>query len=496
MLRSTYDVIIIGTDLPALIFGALAAKRGYRVLVLGHGGKENIYEVEGYRFVRRPHFLFGFADSTPIREVFRELALAPEMRSHPRPFSPTCSVILPDARIEVTHLKGVLEQELAREFPDRFHAFQDLLRRLPEVETPIESFLAQSKVIPPSTIREWFAYRRLRKVLAPLAAFEWPDTLASDPRARAFLAAPIAAMSGLQDAFTRALPAVRLSNHLLRGLYQVEWGLDALKALFLDRIRNNSGDVRLGDFVDMLVLKRGRVQEVEVRARDEALGVGVLVAGTRLSTCLDLIPEGDAKRRYHARVDRVKPTHYLVTVNIGSDREMIPEGMAQTAFLIADPNRPLEAENFLILQVDPAMEPADQADPARTTLAVSGLLPLDRFTGAVAPIQSFCEAMLKTLRTFMPFLDEHRAIVSPSAVGVDPKTGEPVVDRAGLQAVYANTVPRGLDLMTWPIHTAYKNLLFLGDDAAGSLGFEGAFIAAVMATEHLKRRLSLKNVMS
>ncbi len=496
MPRSSYDVVIVGTDLPALVFGALAAKKGYRVLVLGHGGKENVYEVEGYHCVRQPHLLFGFPDSSPIREAFRELALAPEMRNLPRPLSPTCSLVLPDARIEVSHMKGVLEDEVAREFPGGLDAFRDLARRLPEAEGLIEPALAQGPPLPPGGLREYFAYRRLAKALAPVAHLDVLGEFGADPRTRAFLAAPVAALSGLHDPVSHPVPFVRLANHLLRGLYFVEWGLDALKALFLDRIRNNSGDVRLGDFVDMLVVRRGRIHEVEVRARDEAIGVGLLVAGTRLRDCLDLIPEGQAKRRYHARVDRVRPSHFLVTVNIGANRELIPEGMARTAFLVADPSAPLEGENLLVLQVDPAMEPVDAVDPVRATLAVSAFLPASRLDGKVPSLQAFHEAMLRTLRSFLPFLDEHRAVVSPAAVGIDPRTGEPVVDRAGLKAVYSETVPRSLDLLTWPLRTGYKNLLFLGEDAMGPLGFEGAFWVAFMAMERLKRLIQLKNVMT
>ncbi len=496
MPRSSYDVVIVGTDLPALVFGALAAKKGYRVLVLGHGGKENVYEVEGYHFVRQPHLLFGFPDSTPIREVFRELALAPEMRNLPRPLSPTCSVVLPDARLEVSHMKGVLEDEVAREFPGRLQAFRDLVRHLPEAEALIESTLAQSPALPPGGLREYLTYRRHAKVLAPLARLDPLGEFGTDPRARAFLAAPVAALSGLLDPLSHPIPFVRLANHLLRGLYIVEWGLDALKALFLDRIRNNSGDVRLGDSVDTLLIRRGRVYEVEVRARDEAIGVGLLVAGTRLRDCLDLIPEGQAKRRYHARVDRMTPSHYLVTVNIGARREVVPEGMARTAFVISDPAAPFEGQNFLVLQVDPAMEPVDAVDPERTTLAVSAFLPAARFDGTVTSLQAFHEGMLGTLRTFLPFLDHHRAVLSPAAIGIDPRTGQPVVDRAGLKAIYPETLPRSLDLMTWPLRTGYKNLLFLGEDAMGPLGFEGAFFAAFMAFPRLQKLIQLKNVMT
>jgi len=498
MLKGTYDVVIAGTDLPALIFGALAAKKGYRVLVLGHGGKENAYEVDGFRFVRRPNLLFGFGDSNPIREVFRELALAPEMRNLPRPMSPSCHLVLPDARIEITHIRDILAHELDREFPGRLSGFRDFTDRLAEIEKALEPVLRDTPTLPPENIREFLAFRRHRKGLLPLLGGNDADALApfeDAPRLRALLAAPIAAMSGVSNPWETPLPFIRLANHLLRGLYHVEWGDDALKALFLARIRSNSGDVRTGDRVDMLLVSRGRIREVEIQARDESVGTGMLVAGSDLGALLDLIPSTHARRRYRARIAARKPSHYGVTLNIGTHRSVVPEGMAQVAFLVQDPGAPLEGTNLLTLQVDPAMEPIEARDPDRVVLSVTGWLPADRFDGTAEPLQEFGDRMLDGVRRLLPFLDTHPMTRSLSAVETSPKTGLPIVDPAGLQPVYPRTQPRSLDLQTWPVRTAYANLLNLGDCAAGPLGFEGAFVSAFMAFNVLRARIPLKSVM-
>ena len=499
MLRSSYDVVIVGTDLPALVFGALAAKKGYRVLVLGHGGKDNVYEVEGHRFIRRPNLMWGFADSTPIREVFRELALAPEMRNLPRPQQPTCSLVLPDARLEVSHMKGILEEEVGREYPGKVEGFREFVRSLAEAEQSTEALLRDTPVLPPGTIREFFTYRKYRKDVERFLATPGSDALApfaDDPRLAAFFAAPLAAMSGLSEPWRRPLPFIRLANHLLRGLFFVEWGLDALKSLFLERIRANSGDVRPGEHVDMLVVRGGKVREVEVRARDEAIGVGMLVVGTELMPVLDMIPDANAKRRYHARVAKVQPSHRMVTLNIGARRGIIPEGMAQTAFVVGDPTKPLEGANLLVIQSDPAMEPAESLDPERTTLSVSGLMPEARFHGKASEIEAFTHELLDAARKLMPFIDQHMTTLSTAAIGTNPKTGEPMVDPTGLVPVYPDALKRSLDLGAWPARTAYGNMLYLGDAGCGALGFEGAFVSAFMGFEILKKKIQLKSVMT
>ena len=495
MLKSSYHVAIAGTDLPGLILGALAAKNGYRVLVLGHGGKDNVYDVEGYRFVRRPNLLWGFDDSHPIREVFRELALGPEMRNRPKTMTPTCSVVMPNARLEVSHMKGILEQEVLREFPDRRDEFMEFLRRAAEAEACIEPLLKDCPNVPPGTLREWWQWRKYRKAVSPLLSDGSSDAMApfaDTPALAAFLSAPVTAMAGITEPRRHPLAFIRLLNHLLRGLYHVDWGMDALKSLFVEKIRGNSGDVRLADHVDTLLVRHGRVREIEVRARDESLGVGVMVAATDLAPLLDLIPQGSARRRYRQRVDAIEPSHWLVTLNVGAKREVIPEGMARTAFVVNDPNRPLEGSNFLIVQQDPAMEPEDVEDPERTTISVSGLFPAVRFSGKPSEIETFSHELLAGLRGLMPFVDRHMTAISCSAIGTNPKTGQPEVDRAGLVPIYPDPVRRGLDLITWPVRTGYNNLLFLGDAASGALGFEGAFMSAFMALSLLKKKVQLK----
>ncbi|NOZ01233.1 MAG: hypothetical protein GXP54_05010, partial [Deltaproteobacteria bacterium] len=222
---------------------------------------------------------------------------------------------------------------------------------------------------------------------------------------------------------------------------------------------------------------------------------GVLVVGGRLVDALDLIPETQAKRRYHARVESIQPSHYLTTLNIGANREVIPEGMARTGFVVGNPNRPLEGGNYLVVQTDPAMEPVEGMDPERASISVSAYLPADRLDGKAATIERFNNEMLEALRRVMPFIDRHSRIVSSAALTTHPKTGEPIIDMAGLHPVFDTPVSRTMDLVTWPVRTAYKNVLFLGEDASGPLGFEGAFLSAFMAFDVLKRLIQLKNVM-
>ncbi len=494
-LKSSYDVVIVGNDLPALIFGALAAKNGYRVLLLGHGGKPNTYEADGFRFVRRPNLLYGFSESPAIREVFRELALLPEMRNMPRPMDPVCSVVLPQRRIEISHARGILEEELAREFPGQVDRFMSFFDRQAEAEKSLEPFQKDFPAIPPRGLVEFFRWNSVRKRL--VAAFGEGDAIdefASSPAARAFLCAPVSILNGTPDAWKYPVSFGRSTNHLLRGLYNVEWGLDSLKNLFLSRIEGNSGTVRMSEFADQILVRRGRVVEVDVRGRNEAVGTEMLVAGTSLPAMLDMLPEKAVGRRYRQRISESGPSHYLVTTGVGLARRGIPAGMARTAFLVNDPASPLDDTNLLVLQVDPAMEPPDAIDPERAVLSVSGMIPASRIDEGASVIESFSEAMLGRLTEFMPFLGRHMITTSISATRVSEKTGKTVVDPAGMVPLFRNALPGTLGLVTQPVRTPWRNFLNLCDGAVGTSGFEGAFTSAAMAFNIIRKVLPRKDV--
>ena len=70
-----------------------------------------------------------------------------------------------------------------------------------------------------------------------------------------------------------------------------------------------------------------------------------------------------------------------------------------------------------------------------------------------------------------------------------------MLERTGLIEIYHEIENRSIDLMTWPVRTAYKNMLNLANYTAGPLGFEGAFVAAQVAFSILSRQFELKRVM-
>ena len=94
---------------------------------------------------------------------------------------------------------------------------------------------------------------------------------------RAGLTALAALTSGFAPIDLNAVVQARAYDQARRGLYRLEGGLTALRALFLDRIGTSSGEVRDKLTPVDLVLKRGRVAGLRVRPRDETIGLDHLI---------------------------------------------------------------------------------------------------------------------------------------------------------------------------------------------------------------------------
>ena len=95
-----FDVIVLGRSIGALSAAALLARRGFTVLVVGHGERPPTYEVEG-RTLHRRSFTLLAATSPAFRRVLVELAQSQTWKRRVVPCSPMMQVLWPERRVDV-----------------------------------------------------------------------------------------------------------------------------------------------------------------------------------------------------------------------------------------------------------------------------------------------------------------------------------------------------------------------------------------------------------
>lgn len=490
MSDSYYDVCIVGTELTGLICAAMLAKKNYRVLVVGHGHTKNTYTEDGHHFIRRPWLFSGFETSSPIKKVFAELSLSLEMHNRPKPFDPFYQVVLPERRVSVVAKESLLVRELEREFPGQSDRLMNFYRAVHQQNSALTPILDSAITLPPQGFMETRAYNKLvgsalDDVSDPLQMFKPGDPF------RPFVLAPLMFSSGCHMSPYSTLQLVRAVTHLGRGLYHIQGGIDELKQVFIEKVKDNCGDFREKASVDRFVLKRGKIKEMVLRDRREVVGCDVVVCNTDVKRFFKLIPDEDQKQRFHLSIHELQPTHLLYTVNFALREEAIPECLGRHAFLVDDPNGKLEGSNLMLLSLDPA----DHREPGTRVLSASVRLPVRDVRPTLENVSKHDHAIAERVRRLVPFFDEHLLAQSSAWVAWDKRTRASYVDTNQWVPIYDRPLDNTLDASPIACRTAYKNLLVAGDHLFSGLGFEGAFLGSLNCVKLVNDLISKKTLL-
>lgn len=497
MTQAWYHIVVIGTDLAGLMYAALAARVGYRVAVIGQGGRANTYRSGGFVFTREPERFYGFSTSPAVGRVFSELSLGIEMKNRPRPIQPTLQLVLPDARVDIGGHRRHLERELDRELPGALDPLDAFDAWAAEATHASNDALVADVTHPPTGLRGRAAHRRVVADLADLVDPGAADPIAArlgHPALRALAGGAIAHLAGVRADALSPLCAARLWTHLRAGLFRVPGGLDGLKDVFIRKLREQSSDYRADATASELVLRRGRVVAVRLNDRHEAIGCDLVVGNTDPRQLLALVPRDQRHDAFHTAVATEPTGGWRCVLNLGVRPRVVPEGMGPEALVIGDPNARMSGANCLWV-ARPGFGKAPGAADARPgpgVLQVSAVLESRGAAPTLTGVQRLTEASLTQLRRVIPWLDDHLEAVDTPAIAIDPATGRPTLDPLELAPLMGRVAPQTLGASALVPTTAYKNILTCGDLLFSGLGFEGACLAALQTLIHTRQRVRIK----
>ena len=490
-----YHIAIAGTDLSGLILGALCAKKGYRVVVLGQGGRPVAYEHEGYSMRRRAPLLYGLG-SPAVRRVFEHLSMALELRNLPRLLDPGFQIVLPTGRVDMANDPRRLQAELERELPGQSAHIGAFFRRVSEIDARVEEVLELGLRLPPQGLRETFQFRRLVKRF-PFLDDEWAieDPLAEFGHAhpfRALINAPYRFCCDMLPARPYPATFVRVVDGLRKGIFDLDGGPDALPNLFLDIIRGG-GDVRPRAQVVQVEIRRGRASHVVLRDRRQTIGCDVLVCNTDPRRFFSLVPPEQRRDDYHRAINILQPVYHTFTASFVVEARAVPEAMARHVFAVADLRRPLEDDNLLHIS-------RDSSDVRRTgerqlrTLTASMRVPISAAMAGPVAAERMLDLMQTRLGAIVPFLDEllvarHTPWLRPQAGGAP---GAMEIDPDELAPAYGEALPHTLGTSPIATSTGYRNVLLGSNAAFCGFGSDGPYVAALQMMAQVDELVPMK----
>ena len=476
MTSNYYDVVVLGMELGPLTAGALLARRGFRVLVLGQGGASDEYSCLGFDFTHRP-FLLTSAHSPVFRRVFDELSLGQLFAQVAEIPSPCFQVILPDARIDVHEDHEKTEREIIRELNVPKDKVQEALKELGRTSGEIDKLFGADVVVPPESFFERREFSR-SQVQNPfhLAKDAGPFARQGTEKALQRFLEPVVRMETAGALSPAPLVSHRQMGAWLFGCMQIAGGRDGLRRLLCDRIIGHGGDVGPGQSVTEIIISRSKVIGVRMRGKEEPTGCRTVLSDLSPKELAPLVAPNLWSKRFAALVANAPEPVLGYGLNLGVDPKVVPSGLAKTAFVCFGDN--LGAD---LLRV----EIVEQHDKTKAAIHVSCIVPRGEEesigTGALR------DDILDRMRRLVPFLDNHLRMVHSPYDGFGPLdlTGEadgetppvPHPEEVPLWLLRRPSAGGALGVEGLPHRTGMKGLLLSGSQVVCGLSTEGEFIA-------------------
>ena len=481
MPSNTYDLVVIGDDLAALVCATLCARRGMRTLVLG--------DERPARYSLGPHKLpvepvsWPIGAGSPADRVLKELHGEMALRRKLREPKITGQLVAPDLRIDVgtDRLAGELERELGDDGEPWLARWQQAT----DVARQLDPLLTGEHAFPGVGFFERREVSRLAEAAAAAAEAWWRDAEAQPHVGlwRHLAAIALRHPSPPPAAVARALDTWRTGPPALRG------DGDAIRELLVEKLTTAGGEVRAGTVAEATV-SWSKITSLTLASGDE-LGCGQVVASRTAQQMAELLGKKGGKRLAEL-AERIKLVGYRYTLNIVVDVAGIPEHMAPTvAFVAAADKDPTGDAAFSIHLGESDDAGRVVATVAAVLAAPDGPLESDRLMSKCMALRA---GIWRRLGDVMPFFERHLVLAHSPFEAAPPQV-------PGGRGSY--DVPRNLPLAPPPIWqgaddellgataglgampyvTGLKNLTMTGDQILPSLGTEGAITAGWSAAK-------------
>jgi hypothetical protein len=476
-----FDVVVYGSDLTGLITASLLGRRGLRVLLCGHDVVPATFQAGPYTLAREPGTLPP-PDSEPVARVLRELGHAQIVRRRAPQTQPSLQMVFPGHRIEFSSSVDAVVAELAREFPEDHGTIEALLTRLRSTSATLDPLVGSDMTLPPLGFWERRDVSRIQSQLPPADA----DLLAPLPAPHP-IRSGIAALGTLATGFAPAdlgsLVQARAYDVARRGFHRLPSFAD-LRALFLDKIGTFSGEVREHVIPTELVWRRGNLNGLRVRPRNETIGFGALVWAGSASSLVALAGR-EAPRRLRETASSIRPACYRYTLCMLMRPEALPEGMGPRVIVVKDPAKPnLEDNAFSITVGTPPPRHSNQL-PIWIECLVSASA--SESLGYLSVVRA---RLREELLRVMPFHDRHLMVVASPHDGLPPELGPaarvdhahqgrlPSVQPTPMAPALSCDLARVLGLGGASHATGLKNVYLASQENLPGLGREGQFVSA------------------
>lgn len=494
-----YDVAVIGGQVAGVIAAALLAKRGRRVLLLDHGENATTYTRRGFLLPLAPGILPQLENSPAMHRVHDELGLAPVIRTEARLLSPSFQAILPRHRFDIASDPEALVAEIAKEFPREAPAASAFFTRLLAADDEMSAFLRDSSPLAPRTAWQWWRSRSLHArtpfLAQPFAASSWLAGLDADHPLRAALLSPLHFFGHLALETPSTLLAVRLLARYYRGVVTLADRHGGLRAFLLRAARQAGVEIRMGAVAKVVHPDGRTLRQLEIEDDKQLVTADYFVAST-LGPFHELLAPSPRQARLAIEEQSVRAAGSLLVLNLVVDRDVIPCGLAESAFVLngrcsprgeAPPDPPLLILRQPAARADAGRKSGGTDDPNHEVLSVVFPVRTGEIAHSPERLAAIRTQMVRRVGRIVPFLDEYvrDTSLATDTAGWDLETeqGTRRIDPWQVHPFFETAKPPWLGVSARSPRTYFKNLWRCGHDIVPGLGIEGDYIAGLATVD-------------
>lgn len=394
-----YDVVVLGRSIGALLTAALLSRRELRVLVLGHGERGPSYRVAEHTLVRRSFSMLAMSSPT-LRRILQELAQTQRMRRMLSPLDPMLGFCDGKVRFDIPPDVERFSREVSRELAEIERPLNEFYGQVSEFNSALDAVLEKDLVLPPGSLWERVETGRAVSAL-PLSEGQAMSSLFSrfppdHPFVR-WVAQNVAFSShkGGADSAISALSGLRLHGSWVRGIQALPRDELDLEEFLIERIEAHGGTCRLRNRVSEIVVERGRVVGVREDGESSMTGASAIVSNLTGEGIADLSRGAGVSKRAEANWPELRALGFRFVVSFLARREGIPELLPRESFFMA----PTAEMPHLHVKRGPCLDPGSEHLELITAETI--------LSGQGPELLGQREAVLSTLRHYLPFIDQH-----------------------------------------------------------------------------------------
>ena len=324
MVRTLYDVIIIGSGIGGLVCGNLLSKHGHNVLILERhnrpGGYVSSYSRKGFVF-DVVHIIGGLRKGAPIERIFSHIGL--DKKIDFIEVDKTFRFVYPDRTVEVPTDIEQYREELTRNYPREAGSIKKFLH----AQTAIWDEILGSDYAPSALSLMTYPIRFPRLVRYQNRTYEeFLSRFFSDARMREVIGSGWGYL-GLNNARISALYMVgmQMSYHH-GGAWYPRGGYQSLSDALAECFKGYGGTLRMNSVVRKITIKDRQAVGVELNDGELIMARSIISNADTKKTFLELIGREHLPHVVSEKVQRLQQSVSGFVVHLGVNMDL-PESL-------------------------------------------------------------------------------------------------------------------------------------------------------------------------